>query len=130
MMSELHSVKDQKLQREMQKKIKKHRIKLKNDYFKELADNINGAAEAREVEKEFALAKKFTTFKRSSRLAISNEKLKTHFQDHFAARPIPLPPEIENPERYAYLYDKQVEVNESVPDEKEIQDVLKTFKNN
>ena len=130
MMSELHSIKDQKLQREMQKKIKKHRIKLKNDYFKELADNINGAAEAREVEKEFALAKKFTTFKRSSRLAISNEKLKTHFQDHFAARPIPLPPEIENPEQYPYLYDEQIEVNESVPDENEIQDVLKTFKNN
>ena len=43
----------------MQKKITKYRIKLKNNYFKELADNINGAAEAREVEKEFALTKRF-----------------------------------------------------------------------
>ena len=43
---------------------------------------------------------------------------------------LPLPPEIENPEQYPYLYDEQIEVNESVPDENEIQDVLKTFKNN
>ena len=56
MMPELHNIKDQKLQREMQKNIKKL-IKYKNHYFKELAHNINGAAEAREVEKGFALAK-------------------------------------------------------------------------
>ena len=83
-----------------------------------------------EKSKRSLLWQNFSTFKRSSRLAISNEKLKTHFQDNFADRPLPLPPEIESPEQYPYLCDEHIEVDDSIPDENEIQDVLKTFKNN
>ena len=50
------------------------------------ADGINNAAEARNVEKEFSLAKKYTAIKAGSKLRISNEKLKNHFEKHFTAR--------------------------------------------
>ena len=49
--------------KELQKKIKDTRKQLKNDYYQELASNINTVAEAREVEKDFSMAKKYTTFK-------------------------------------------------------------------
>ena len=70
---------------------------LKNSYYKELADNINNAAVAREVEKEFALAKKHSAFRKGQPKAVSNEKLKLHFENHFKAKELPLPPEIEHP---------------------------------
>ena len=59
--------------------------RLKNEYYRELADNINTVTEAREVDKEFSMAKTYTTFKPASRLQISNEKMKTHFEMYFAA---------------------------------------------
>ena len=46
--------------RQVHKEIKKRRKVLKNEYYKEIADGINTAAEAREVEKEFALMKKYS----------------------------------------------------------------------
>ena len=57
--------------RKQQKEIKKRCLKLKNDYYQDLADNINTAAAAREVEKEFALSKKYTAFKTQQTLPIS-----------------------------------------------------------
>ena len=74
----------------------KKRIDLKNKYFKEIADNINSAAQAREVEKEFALMKKYSVLQSKKGKPISNEKLKKHFKGHFSARELPLPPELEN----------------------------------
>ena len=71
--------------RAKQKSIKRRRNLLKNQYYKELADNINNVAQAREVEKEFALAKKYSAFQQGQPKAISNEKLKSHFQQHFKA---------------------------------------------
>ena len=50
--------------RKQQKNIKKRRMELKNNYYREMADTINDAANAREVEKEFALAKKFSAIKK------------------------------------------------------------------
>ena len=67
---------------------------LKNKYYKEMADNINRVAQAREVEKEFTLAKKYTALKTGSKLMISNEKLKDHFENHFATRDLQIPPEL------------------------------------
>ena len=58
--------------KEVQKTIKNQRKKLKNEYYKELADN--------------------------NKLAISNDKLKTHFESHFAERKMPTPPELERPQ--------------------------------
>ena len=74
-----------------------------NDYYQELANNINTVAEARDTEKEFALARKYSALKKSTRSTISNEKLKTHFADHFSLREISLPPELEIPENYPFL---------------------------
>ena len=67
-----------------------------------MADNINMAAQAREVEKEFTLAKKYTALKTGSKLMISNEKLKDHFENHFATRD--------------HLTDEIVHIKEDVPE--------------
>ena len=56
-MKELHNCTKHDEMRKLQKTIKKRRKWLKNKYYKEMADNINTAAQAREVEKEFTLAK-------------------------------------------------------------------------
>ena len=118
--------------RKMQKEINKRRNDLKNAYYQELANGINNAANAREVEKEFALAKKYNAIKVGTRKTISNEKLKAHFEQHFAERdpPLPLPPELAEPENFPYLLDEQVEINQEAPNEEETREVLRTFKNN
>ena len=129
MMKSVKSCETHEDARARQKEIKKRSVELKNAYYKELADNINSRAAAREVEKEFALAKKYSAIKTSSKLAISNEKLKEHFEKHFEARDLPLPPELSKPEKFPYLKDTHVEVRQDVPDESEIQTARKTFKN-
>jgi len=108
-----------------QKSIKRRSNQLKNQYYKELADNINNVAQAREIEKEFALAKKYSAFQQGQPKAISKEKLKSHFQQHFKARELPIPPE-----QYQHLYqDEKVVIDESVPEVREAEDALNTFKN-
>ena len=116
--------------RKKQKAIKAKRRELKNKYYQDLANGINNAAEARQVQKEFALAKKYAVMKTSAKLRITNEKLKNHFQNHFAAREILLPPELEKPEEYDYLNEELIPINEEVPSEIELRTVLKSFKNN
>lgn len=130
MMKDLKKTRNLNELRRKKKEIKEKRKAVKNEYFKELADEINTVAEAREVEKEFALAKKHSAFKSGQPKAISNEKLKKHFQDHFDARSLPLPPELEHPENFQHLYqDRKFSIKETPPDANEIKDVLKTFKN-
>jgi retron-type reverse transcriptase len=130
LMMQLRKCSDSTARKELHKTIKRRRKNLKNDYYKELADNINTAAEARDAEKEFAMAKKFATFKTSNKLTISNKKLETHFASHFAERELPTPPELERPEEFSIHDDEVFEIDESIPKEKEIEDVLKSFKNN
>ena len=73
--------------RQKQKEIKKRRTLLKNQYYKEIADGINHAAQARAVEKEFALMKKYSSLcKTKQRKPISDDKLKTHLEEHFCKR--------------------------------------------
>ena len=105
---------------------------MKNDYYQELAKNINTISELRVVEKEFAMAKKYTTFKAGTRQQISNEKLKIHFENHFAAKTpeLSLPPELQHPEQHQYLADQEVPINEEIPNEEEVEKILKSFKNN
>ena len=63
-MKELHNCTKHDEMRKLQKTIKKRRKWLKNKYYKEMADNINTAAQAKEVEKEFTLAKNTLLLKR------------------------------------------------------------------
>ena len=69
-------------------------------------------------------------FKTTEKLRISNEKLQIHFQQHFAARELPEPPELEKPDQYPHLKDDTLPINESMPTEKDVNAVLETFKNN
>ena len=116
--------------RTLRKRIKARRSELKNQYFKEIADNINTAAEARDVQKEFAMAKKYSTLKKGTPKLISNVKLMKHFSSHFAERKIPTPPEIETPENYPYLKETPYHIQEDPPSREELKKCLKTFKNN
>ena len=94
-----------------------------------MANGINNASEARDVEKEISMAKKYVSLKAGTRLTISNQKLKDNFKDHFATRNIPLPPELLKPEDYPFLKDEEIKVNEDLPTEQEVKQVLKTLKN-
>ena len=130
MVKKLSCTKNHRDMRKLQEEIKKKRIQLKNEYYKEIADGINGAAQAREVEKEFAMMKKYSVLKTNQGKSISNEKLKTHFEKHFSAREIALPPELEHPEKYPYLQQlEMIEIDESVPSTEETKKALQTFKN-
>ena len=113
----------------LRKKVRMKRKSLKDQYYHEKAKAINNAAEARQVEKEFALAKSHAMHKPNSKISISKEKLTKHFKNHFSNRPLEMPPEVEHPESFDYLKDTPVEVNEAPPDCKEIEEAVKTLKN-
>ena len=55
---------------------------------------------ARDVEKEFAKAKKYTAIKKRTKPSIPNNKLNDYLQEHFAAKTpaLVLPPELVQPE--------------------------------
>ena len=127
LMSKLH--KNPK-NRALQKQIRERRKTLKDQYFHEKAIALNTAAEARQVEKEFQLAKTRSMHSTTSKITISKEKLTKHFKEHFSEKVIDIPPELEDPNSYNYLLDTQVEVNEDPPNLDEIAEVVKTFKNN
>ena len=61
---------------------------------------------------------------------ISNEKLKDHFENHFAARDLQIPPELESPDNYPHLTDEIVHIKKDVPEKREVKDALQSFKNN
>ena len=65
--------------KELGKSIKKLRNKLKNDYFSNLAENINTVAEARKIEEEFRLCKSYSMHKPTETKLISSEKLTEFF---------------------------------------------------
>ena len=77
----LKKAKNSQAIKRINKEIKDCRQKLKNEYFNQLADGINTVAEARQVDKEFSLVKKYTAIKTGVRTVISKEKLKTHFEN-------------------------------------------------
>ena len=114
----------------IQKQIRYKRKSLKDLYYHEKAMEINCAAEARQVEKEFQLAKNYVMHKPSSKINISKDKLTKHFKQHFSERILEMPAELEHPKSFEYLKDIPIEVNENPPDFDEIQSAVKTFKNN
>ena len=114
----------------LQREIKEKRKKLKDQYYSRKAAEINSAAEARQVEKEFYLAKSYSMHKQSPKIDIAKEKLTKHFENHFSERVLELPPELVNPNNFEYLKDTPITVNEDPPTLEEIQEAVKTFKNN
>ena len=67
----------------LQREIREKRNSLKASYYNHKALEINCAAEARQVEKEFQLTKTFSMHKSSSKIDISKEKLTKHIK-HFS----------------------------------------------
>ena len=130
LISRLNECKKKEEVKKIQKKIRDCRKRLKNEYFETLADGINTVAEARQIDKEFALAKKYSALKTGTRNVISKEKLKTHFESHFAARPIEQPLELTSPEQFPHLSDAQFNINQDAPARGEIKQALSSFKNN
>ena len=117
--------------RTLDQEVKKLRDKLKNEYFKKKADAINLASEARDVEEEFRLAKNHTSLNKSKKLLIAPEKLTSHFEQHFSPRPVTLQPEIENPENFPHILPPDNhQVNEDIPNEDELQKVIRKQKDN
>ena len=82
------------------------------------------------MEKEFYLAKSYSMHKQSPKIDIAKEKLTKHFENHFSERVLELPPELVNPNNFEYLKDTPITVNEDPPTLEEIQEAVKTFKNN
>ena len=93
-----------------------------------MAQDINSAAEARQVEKEFHLAKSYAMHKPSPKIDISKEKLTKHFEKHFSERDLELPPELANPNNFEYLKDSPIKVNEEPPSLEEFKRHLKHSK--
>ena len=116
--------------RSLQHNIKRMRKHFKNVYYRAKADEINSAAEARFVENEFRLAKKYSMYQCSSRITIPKTKLAVHFKQHFSARPLPLPPELEDTANYPHLTDDVIPIDETAPTEEELENVISKMKNN
>ena len=116
--------------RQYRKMIKNRTKWLKNQYYTDLANSINTVADARQVDKEFAMAKKYSVLKTGEKTVISKAKLKNHFESHFAAQDLEMPEELKFPERFPHLRDKKISINEDKPTDEEVEEVLSTFKNN
>ena len=130
LVSKLKKCKKKEEVKETQKKIRDCRKRLKNEYFETLANNINTAAEARQIDKEFALAKKYTALKTGVQSGISKVKLKSHFESHFAARNIEEPLELKCPEQFPHLTDAEFNIKQNKPAKGELKKALLSFKNN
>ena len=116
--------------KEVGKSIKKLRNKLKNDYFLDLAENINTVAEARKVEEEFRLCKSYNMHKPTDTKLITSEKLTEFFKDHLKEKPVEVQPEVINPELYPHILPPEdININIDIPTEKEIDEARKSFKN-
>ena len=122
--------KDPNTLKELNISIKKMRTKLKNDYFSNLAKNINVANEARNVEEEFRLCKNYRMNKHSEKQLISNEKLSEHFEEHFNEKNIEVQPEVVHPENFPHILPPDdLQINSDIPTVAETQDVKKKLKN-
>ena len=83
--------------------IKKMRNKLKNEYFSNLANNINIANEEQKIEEEFRFCKNYTMHKNSDTKLITNESLSEFFENHLKDKNIELQPEVMNPMDYPHI---------------------------
>ena len=89
------------------------------------------ASEAGNVEAEFRKMSDHSALNKSKRLVIAPEKLRKHFEAHFAPREPKIQPEVENPGLFPHILPPaDVDVNESLPTEEELKSAIKTMKNN
>ena len=115
----------------LNKEVKKHRDKIKNEYFRKKAEAINTASESREIEEEFRLARDHSSLNKSKRLLIDPSKLKDHFAKHFDVRNVQCQPEIENPDLFPHILPpNDISVNEDIPTEAEVKSSIKSQKDN
>ena len=122
--------KDPSTIRDLGLSIKKLRVKLKNDYFSKLANDINIASEARKVEEEFRLSKSYTMTKHSEMKLISSDKLTDFFKDHLKEKPVDIQPEVLNPEIFPHILPPDnLNINSDIPTISEVEDARKQFKN-
>ena len=130
LISARRSCKDPSKRKELGKNIRKMRNKLKNDYFSDLADDINIVGEARKIEEEFRLCKTYTMHKNKNQNLISSDKLTEFFKDHLKEKPVDLQPEVMNPELFPHVLPPEgIEINTDIPTESEVEDARKRFKN-
>ena len=105
--------------------------KLKNEYFRYLADSINTVAEARQTDKEFALAKKYSMLNNGEQSVTFKNKRKAHFQSYFVERPhVEIPKLLQYPQRFPHLTDELFEIRENEPTEAELKKAINSFKKN
>ena len=130
LISARRSCKDPSKRKELGKNIRKMRNKLKNDYFSDLADDINIVGEARKIEEEFRLCKTYTMHKNKNQNLISSDKLTEFFKDHLKEKPVDLQPEVMNPKLFPHVLPPEgIEINTDIPSESEVEDARKRFKN-
>ena len=118
--------------RKIRKTIKTLQSKLMNDYYAEKSANINHAAEARQVAKEFKQIKQYDKVHGGkSKLLISNHKLHAHFELKFDEDPdFELPEELLDPENQDFFKLNEADnVDESEPTEAEVSAALKRLRN-
>lgn len=101
--------------------------------FSEYTSNeLNDASNARKVEREFALAKRYCMISNLRKgLEIKPSTLTSYFERHFKKRDdIEMPEELVHPERYPELFDDhKIVINSDPPGKEEIQSALKSFNN-
>ena len=99
--------------------------KLKNEYYGKKA------SACRDVEEEFRIANDYKASKSTSKVTIAPDKLKNHFEEHFAPRNITIQPEVMNPEQFPHILPPdELEINENSPTEEELKAAVKSLKNN
>ena len=122
--------KDPKQLRELNVCIRHLRIKLKNNYFSDLAKDINIASEARKVEEEFRLCKTYNMHKNTDANLISTEKLSSFFQNHYSEKKVELQPEVKDPDKYPHILPPDdLSIDSSIPRVSEVKDTINNLKN-
>lgn len=122
---------DESKLKNLKQQVKKKRQSLMNDFYREKADSINQANEARQIEREFAEAKKHHMHQQSRDFLISKETLHKHFQNHFKENDIIMPVELIDPENSCLKdsLNNAIDVDQSEPTGEEIRKVMLKLKN-
>ena len=121
--------KDPQELRDLNKKVKTMRNKLKNQFYAQKAQAINNAKENRDIEEEFRLAKNYTLLKPSQQQTISDEKLTEHFKNHLKQKHVEQQPEVQNPEEHPHVIPDDIYINCDSPTREEVSDTIRHLKN-
>ena len=131
LVKERNNKKYRKERDDLNKQITKMSTKLKNEYYAKKASLLNEASVCRGVEEEFRRANDYKASKSTSKVTIAADKLKNHFEEHFAPRDVTIQPEVVNSEQFAHILPPDdLEVNENSPTEEELKASVKSLKNN